>query len=64
MVDHRGEGVLLRCGRATPRFPLGVRSMNKRGRLVSDRLAYGEAIVGDSPETIEWVDDGYRIVPS
>lgn len=36
--------------------------MNKRGRLVSERLAYGEAIVGDSTETIDWVDDGYEIV--
>ena len=36
--------------------------MNKRGRLVVERLAYGEAMVGNADETAEWVEDGYAIL--
>lgn len=36
--------------------------MNKRGRLVSERLAYGEAMIGEAPEMAEWLDDGAEIV--
>jgi hypothetical protein len=39
-----------------------MRSMNKRGRLVAERLAYGEAMVGDADETAEWVEDGHAIL--
>lgn len=32
------------CGRTVGRFPLGQRSVNKRGQLVAERLAYALAM--------------------
>ena len=39
--------------------PVGL-SINTRGRLVSERLAWGQATTGDHLE--EWIDDGRAIV--
>jgi hypothetical protein len=53
------------CERKVPRFPLGLRSTNTRGRLVSDRLAWFEVVVGfdDMFASIrKWVDDGYQLI--
>jgi hypothetical protein len=53
------------CGRKVPRFPLGLRSMNTRGRLVSDRLAWFEVVVGFdgmSENIREWVEEGYQLI--
>jgi hypothetical protein len=45
------------CGRAVPRFPLGMRSINKRGLMVAERLEWARAI--DVPlATKTWYDQG------
>jgi hypothetical protein len=49
------------CGRAVPRFPLGIRSVNTRGRLVAERLAWARAIIGDDLDST-WLDDGDLIL--
>lgn len=37
------------CGRPIPRTPLGLRSVNKRGRLVAERLAWLHALIVAQP---------------
>lgn len=44
------------CGREIPRFPLGMRSINKRGQLVAERLAWGTAVL-DGVGT-DWLREG------
>jgi hypothetical protein len=39
-----------------------MRSINTRGRLVAERLAYGEAMVGEVEEMSDWIEDGYNIL--
>jgi hypothetical protein len=47
------------CGRPIPRIPIGLRSMNTRGRLVSDRLAWFEVVTG----VLQWSpEDDDRIL--
>ena len=47
------------CGRTIRRFPLGLRSMNRRGKQVVDRLAFVEAHGGrDHSEFAEWLEAG------
>jgi len=36
------------CGRQVSRFPLGIRTINKRGRMISERLAWGRAYEDDT----------------
>jgi hypothetical protein len=50
------------CGRAIPRFPLGTRAMNKRGRLVREQLAWAQAVAGDLEQYAEWYEEGDEIV--
>lgn len=42
------------CGRKISRFPLGKRSVNKRGQLVAERLAWAKAMMGDELDE-DWV---------
>jgi len=49
------------CGREIPRFPLGMRSLNKRGALASERLSWAEAVLGDEPPD-DWVEEGEEIL--
>jgi hypothetical protein len=42
------------CGTSIPKSPLGVRSVNKRGALVLDRLEWTKQVFGDeAPEGFE-----------
>jgi hypothetical protein len=56
------------CGRTISRFPLGLRSMNRRGKQVSDRLAFvrEHGFPGDTaervPGLVDWCNDGDAIV--
>jgi hypothetical protein len=50
------------CGLTIPRFPLGLRSINKRGKLVSERLAWAEAVADANQKSPEWVEDGRAIL--
>jgi hypothetical protein len=50
------------CGRAIPRFPLGTRAMNKRGRLVREQLAWAQVVAGDLEQYAEWYEEGDEIV--
>ncbi len=51
------------CGMAVPRFPFGIRTINKRGTLVSQRLAWARAY-GDDEELFrpEFLKDGAQLV--
>ncbi len=51
------------CGRRAPRFRLGVRSVNRRGVQVVERLTEVERRGGrDYPELAEWFKQGEGIV--
>ena len=51
------------CGRTIPRFPLGMRSVNRRGKQVSERLEFAVAHgARDTPELSEWCDEGDSLV--
>lgn len=50
------------CGRRIPKFPLGMRSINRRGALVSQRLAETHENAGDHPELAGWYTEGEEIV--
>jgi hypothetical protein len=50
------------CGRHISRFPLGNRSINGRGRYVTERLEWVRAIAPDEPEFPEWCQHGEEIV--
>ncbi len=51
------------CGRTIPRLPLGVRSINKRGMLVSERLAWSIAVLPESgPNLEDWINGGHQII--
>ena len=50
------------CGRDIPKFPLGMRAINKRGRLVDERLEWGKALFGTSTEFDEWFGTGEAIL--
>jgi hypothetical protein len=54
------------CGTPVPKFPLGLRSVNKRGRLVLDRLVWARHVFDDQPpEGFEhWYSEGEDIVES
>jgi hypothetical protein len=39
-----------------------MRSVNKRGRLVAERLAYASGVMADIDELPEWVEDGEGIL--
>jgi hypothetical protein len=50
------------CGRALPRFPLGTRAINGRGRQVIQRLAWERDVLGtDLAEITDWRRDGEEI---
>jgi hypothetical protein len=50
------------CGRRIPKFPLGMRAMNKRGRQVSERLSLVEDenshMIDENEEIAAWVEAG------
>lgn len=56
------------CGRAIPRFPLGSRSANTRGRLVAERLIWFSALWKEPADAAsatdenleEWFEDGFE----
>src|SRR4051794_15571785 len=52
------------CGTRVPRFPLGMRSVNKRGELVLDRLQWARRVLGDEPpeDFDTWYEEGEEIV--
>jgi hypothetical protein len=53
------------CGSRAPRFPLFIRSINKRGRQVVARLDRIEELIGrdvDEPQIKQWYADGDEIV--
>ena len=52
------------CGREIPKFPLGIRSVNKRGALVSERLGWATEVFGDEGRErfAEWFDEGEEYV--
>jgi hypothetical protein len=53
------------CGRKIPKFPLGIRSINTRGKQVTERLAFVDDwphLKNESPEIGEWVVQGKAIV--
>jgi hypothetical protein len=61
------------CGRTVPRFPLGIRIINKRGELVAQRLAWAEAHVNEEGKRIgedvtvpgdetPWLDNGITVI--
>lgn len=50
------------CGQTVPKFPLGVRSVNTRGRQVAERLAYGLAMPGDAEDFANWLEGGTAIL--
>ena len=59
------------CGRRVPRFPLGIRSINTRGRQVVNRLDHNHAVLSAAgiidlegetgPAVTDWFDEGQRI---
>lgn len=53
------------CGRPIPKFPLGRRSINTRGRQVSERLAYVDDehphLKDENEEIAAWTKRGYAI---
>lgn len=52
------------CGRKVPRFPLGLRSVNKRGRRIAKDVALIEGLLGSglrSPNAEAFVEDGHGI---
>jgi hypothetical protein len=52
------------CGRKAPRFPLGIRAINTRGRQVVTRVARIEQLVGrdiDHAQIQQWYGDGEEI---
>lgn len=40
------------CGRSVPRLPLGIRTINKRGKLVADRFEWAYAHVNEEGKHI------------
>jgi hypothetical protein len=53
------------CGRSISRFPLGIRAINRRGKLVVERLEWARAHVGEDgepPGRPEWLASGDEIV--
>jgi len=51
------------CGRQISRFPLGIRTVNKRGRMVAERLAWARAYEEDAELfRDEFFADGDRLV--
>lgn len=48
------------CRSEIPKFPLGMRSLNKGGRNVKDRLEYTRLLLGDEdPDHLaDWLDEG------
>jgi hypothetical protein len=53
------------CGVSVPRFPLRMRSMNTRERLMVERLVWYQAIFGTQPVTDnldQWASDGWRMI--
>jgi hypothetical protein len=49
------------CGQAAPRFPLGIRTINKRGKLIRERLEWARAQIGEDGEPAgrpEWLAQG------
>lgn len=52
------------CGKRIPKFPLGIRSINKRGQQVRDRLEWAAAngvTPASSPDLTGWFEDGHEI---
>jgi hypothetical protein len=52
------------CGRKVPRFPLGVRSVNRRGRRIAKDVALIEGLLDrglQSPNAEAFVKDGHSI---
>jgi hypothetical protein len=52
------------CGRSIGRFPIGNRSINKRGVLVAERLAYTYSTVADPSGDVlgPWVAEGKAVL--
>lgn len=50
------------CGRTISRFPLGRRSINRRGDQVAKLLASMKADAGDDPNLATWYAEGDSIV--
>jgi hypothetical protein len=38
-----------------------MRSINKRGKFVDERLAWGKAVLGEMPSITDWIEDGERL---
>lgn len=49
------------CGRNIPRFPLGIKAINTRGRQVSERLAYAQGCLQDQVDQ-SWESEGLAII--
>jgi hypothetical protein len=53
------------CGRTIPKFPIGMRAINTRGRQVSERLDYVDGsyphLKKQSEEIAAWVEQGHAI---
>lgn len=52
------------CGQRVPRFPLGLRSINKRGLRIAKDVALIEDLLGrglQSPNAVAFVEDGHVI---
>jgi hypothetical protein len=52
------------CGTPIPRIPIGMRSMNTRGRLMTERLAWFDAVFGNPPDDNlqEWAAAGIEML--
>jgi hypothetical protein len=51
------------CGRAVSRFPLGIRTINRRGKMVSERLEWARAYEDDTELfRQEFFKDGSQLV--
>src|SRR5918996_5680554 len=48
------------CGTTIPRIPFGMRSMNTRGRLVMERIAWFKAVLGEptTDNMEDWLAEG------
>lgn len=59
---HMAKQCFCGCGRSVPRFPLGTRAINTRGKQVSERLRWAEEHGGrDVPELAIWFVEGEHI---
>jgi hypothetical protein len=50
------------CGRRVPRFPLGTRAINKRGRLIEQRLAWARDVMPNLGDAAAWAEHGDEIL--